>query len=241
MDERAEWDERYAESDRVWSGVPNGALIAEVAGMPPGQVLDVGCGEGADAIWLAQQGWTVTAVDVSDVALTRARAHAAAADVDVALVHSGLLDAGLKPVSFDLVAALYPALRHTDEHDTEGILFDLVAPGGTLLFVHHALDHHHHDHEGEGEEGAKRYDPADYVGVDDMRRRLGSDWMIDADEERDRSITGGGGARHVRDLVLRARRRVQPVHAIGSTADDQDVPPRPEEEIADAAREPKHG
>ncbi len=210
MDERAEWDERYAESDKIWSGQPNGALIAEVAGMPPGRVLDVGCGEGADAIWLAQQGWTVTALDVSAVALNRARGHAAGAGVEVNFLLSGLLDADLKPSSFDLVAALYPALRHTDEHDTEGVLLNLVAPGGTLLFVHHALDdEHYHDHsEQHIEASGPRFDPADYVGVADVSARLGSAWALDVDEERDRSVTGGGGARHVRDLIVRAHREV---------------------------------
>ncbi len=148
---------------------------------------------------------------VSEVALNRAYAHATEANVDVNFVPRGLLDAGLAPASFDLVAALYPALRHTDKHDTEGVLLDLVTPGGTLLFMHHTLDHHHHDHDGEGghedEGSADRFDPADYVGVDDVRGRLDSDWAIDVDEERDRSITGGGGAHHVSDLVLRARRR----------------------------------
>ncbi|MGB3256766.1 MAG: class I SAM-dependent methyltransferase [Ornithinimicrobium sp.] len=201
MDEHEEWDERYAESDRIWSGEPNGALIAEVSGMAPGRVLDVGCGEGADAIWLAQQGWTVTALDVSTVALERARAHAAVAEVDVQFVHSGLLDADFTTGSFDLVSALYPALRHTHEHDTEGVLLDLVSGEGTVLFVHHVLDH---DHD-QGDE-APRFDPADYVGVDDVRKRLDSPWIVDVDEERDRAITGGGGAHHVRDRVLRAHR-----------------------------------
>ncbi len=216
MDERAEWDERYAESDKVWSGAPNGALIAEVAGMPPGRVLDVGCGEGSDAIWLAQQGWTVTALDVSDVAVNRARAHAAEAGVEVNFLLSGLLDAGLEPGSFELVAALYPALRHTDEHDTEGILLALAAPGGTVLFVHHARDHEH-DHDGQDhrahghghqhtEAPPQRFDPADYVSVADVSARLDSGWQVDVDEERDRTISGGRGARHVRDLVLRAHR-----------------------------------
>src|SRR4051812_6953380 len=69
-----EWDARYSERDgTMWSGRPNGRLVAEVADLTPGRALDVGCGEGADAIWLARRGWMVTAIDVSDVAVTRAR------------------------------------------------------------------------------------------------------------------------------------------------------------------------
>src|SRR3954468_4007884 len=70
----AEWDAKYSErSGALWSGQPNGRLVAEAAGLTPGRALDVGCGEGADAIWLAQRGWTVTAIDISDVAVSRAR------------------------------------------------------------------------------------------------------------------------------------------------------------------------
>lgn len=66
------WEEMYRGSDQVFSGNPNGVLVAEVADLPPGQALDVGCGEGADALWLAQRGWQVTAVDISWTALRRA-------------------------------------------------------------------------------------------------------------------------------------------------------------------------
>src|SRR5215207_9238592 len=70
----AEWEARYGERDgAMWSGRPNGRLVAEVADLNPGRALDVGCGEGADAIWLARRGWTVTAIDISDVAVCRAR------------------------------------------------------------------------------------------------------------------------------------------------------------------------
>src|SRR5690349_24226678 len=63
------WDERYRSADRIWSGNPNPHLVTTVTGLPPGTALDVGCGEGADAVWLAEQGWQVTALDVSAVAL----------------------------------------------------------------------------------------------------------------------------------------------------------------------------
>ena len=63
------WDERYGADDRVWSGHPNPQLVDRVAALTPGRALDVGCGEGADAVWLARQGWQVTALDVSAVGL----------------------------------------------------------------------------------------------------------------------------------------------------------------------------
>jgi len=72
----AYWDGRYRSRDALWSGRPNPNLVAEATGLPPGRALDVGCGEGADALWLAERGWQVIAVDISAVALARARAHA---------------------------------------------------------------------------------------------------------------------------------------------------------------------
>ncbi|HTW98566.1 MAG TPA: class I SAM-dependent methyltransferase, partial [Acidimicrobiales bacterium] len=69
-----EWDARYSEQEGPrWSGRPNGRLVAEVGDLDPGRALDVGCGEGGDAIWLTGRGWSVTAIDVSEVALGRAR------------------------------------------------------------------------------------------------------------------------------------------------------------------------
>lgn len=75
----AAWDERYWQEDQLFSGRPNGALVAEVAGMAPGRALDVGCGEGGDTAWLVEHGWRVTALDVSRVALDRAKRSVGAA------------------------------------------------------------------------------------------------------------------------------------------------------------------
>ena len=112
--------------------------MAEVAGLTPGRVLDVGCGEGADAVWLARGGWDVTALEVSGVALERAAGHARDAGVTVRWVHAGLAEAALPPASFDLVSAQYPALLRTPDAAAERALLAAVAPGGVLLLVHHA-------------------------------------------------------------------------------------------------------
>ncbi|MDW8805161.1 class I SAM-dependent methyltransferase [Streptomyces scabiei] len=197
---RAEWDSRYADRTQLWSGQPNGALVAGTAGLTPGRVLDVGCGEGADAVWLARGGWDVTALEVSGVALERAAGHARDAGLAIRWVHAELAEAALAPGSFDLVSAQYPALLRTPEAAAERALLAAVAPGGVLLLVHHAGMETRQAHE-------SGFDPADYVWPSMVAELLDDDWEIEVDEQRPRvAPDGGAGAHHTDDLVLRARR-----------------------------------
>jgi SAM-dependent methyltransferase len=197
---QARWDGRYSDREQLWSGRPNGALVAEVAGLTPGRVLDVGCGEGADAVWLASGGWDVTALEVSGVALERAAGHARDAGVTVRWVHAELARAALPPASFDLVSAQYPALLRTPDQAAERALIAAVAPGGVLLLVHHAGMDTQPIHDG-------GFDPADYVWPPMVAALLDDDWEVELDEQRPRvAPESGAGARPVDDLVLRARR-----------------------------------
>jgi SAM-dependent methyltransferase len=135
------WNELYGSKESLWSGRPNTQLVEQVQGLEPGTALDVGCGEGADAIWLAQLGWSVTGIDISVVALQRAATHAADAGPDVARriewVRGDLDKYTPEPASFTLVTAQYMHLPTLDRIALHGRLGRAVAPGGTLLIVSH--------------------------------------------------------------------------------------------------------
>ena len=198
----AEWDARYRERDRaIWSGRPNGRLVAEVAALTPGRALDVGCGEGADAIWLAVRGWTVTAIDISEIALCRARVASDAAGASVAWICGDALRTPLPARSFDLVSMQYPALPKAAGEAAVRRLLDTVRPGGLLLAVYHDLDGEHREHM-----KSRGVDPADYVGDDDLVRLFGDDFMVELHAVEPR-IDPPPGTPHVADVVLRARRR----------------------------------
>ncbi|HEY2642938.1 MAG TPA: methyltransferase domain-containing protein [Galbitalea sp.] len=198
-DQPFDWDERYASAEQLWSGEPNPALVEAATSRAPGRAVDVGCGEGADAVWLAEQGWDVTALDVSAVALERAARHAQDAGVSVHWIHAGLLDAGLEAGDFDLVSVQYPVLLKTADAAAEHTLMDSVALGGILVIVHHA-DFHVDERLPSG------LNPADFVGPWDVAPLLGNGWRIDVYENRPRTLTAGAGAHHTEDVVLIARR-----------------------------------
>jgi SAM-dependent methyltransferase len=198
----AEWDARYSERDgAMWSGRPNGRLVAEVADLAPCRALDVGCGEGADAIWLARRGWTVTAIDISEVALCRAREGAERAGAAVEWVCGDALQTPFPARAFDLVSMQYPALPKAAGEAAVRTLLNAVRAGGLLLAVYHDLDDEHREHM-----KSRGFDPADYVDADELVRLLGDDFVVELHAVEPR-IDPPPGAPHIADIVLRAKRR----------------------------------
>jgi SAM-dependent methyltransferase len=197
-----EWDARYTAQDGAkWSGRPNGRLLVEVSGLPPGRVLDVGCGEGADAIWLARSGWSVTAIDISEVALSRARAAAELAGVEVEWICGDALRTPFPAGSFALVSMQYPALPKAAGEVAVRALLATVRPGGLLLAVYHDLDDEHREHV-----KSRGVDPADYIDVEDLARLFGDDFTVEVNAVEPR-IDPPPDNPHIADIVLRARRR----------------------------------
>jgi SAM-dependent methyltransferase len=211
------WDRRYGEHEHIWSGNPNVVLVREAADLPPGSALDLGCGEGADAIWLARRGWRVPAVDISGVAVDRTARHAAAAGV-ADRIDSRRLDLGTSfPAGVhDLVSAQY---LHSprDGMPRERILraaAAAVAPGGMLLVVGHG--------------GVAPWEAGSHPDVHmptpdevlhDLRLPDGQ-WQVVRCEEFPRSQTAPDGTPATRtDNVLALRRPTDPADREPSPAD----------------------
>lgn len=148
----AHWEEKYGSSEGVWSGHVNAALAQVAAELAPGTALDLGAGEGGDALWLAERGWDVTGIDISPTALARAEAAAERAGLSERVTWVAAdLDTWSSPLEFDLVAASF--LQSPVALDRGRILrnaAERVAPGGHLLVVAHAEPPpwaHGHDHD----------------------------------------------------------------------------------------------
>jgi SAM-dependent methyltransferase len=193
------WEQFYAERNQVWSGRPNQVLVEEVEGVAPGSALDLGCGEGADAIWLADQGWTVTATDISQVALDRGRDHATAAGVGERITwvrHD--FSRSIPPGPFDLVSAhfLHSPVDDPRDHALQAAA-QAVGPGGTLLVVSHEAVPWHPDVE---------FPTAQQV-LDSLALALDA-WEVERLASRPRRAKRPDGSEvDVSDSVVRVRRR----------------------------------
>ncbi len=208
------WDERYRSHPAVWSGRPNPQLVTETAGLTPGTALDAGSGEGADALWLAERGWQVTAVDFSATALKRSAARATALGADIAgrtrWVHADLTEWAPADGKFDLVSAQFMHLPPAPRQALFTRLAAAVAPGGTLLIVGH--------HPGDLQTTMHRpHRPDMFFTAEDIARSLDpGQWDVVTADARPRAATDPEG--HdvtIHDAVLRARRRRGPGGAGG--------------------------
>jgi thioredoxin reductase len=201
-----DWDQRYR-GEQIWSGNPNGTLVNEVGALAPRRAIDIGAGEGGDAVWLAQQGWQVTANDVSGRALARVAAEAERWGLAIALNHADVNS--IEPFggdTFDLVTAHYASIPRTPDDRGVRNVIDAVAPGGTLLVVSHDLEPMRHPID--TERFSRPFDPDAYVRTEDVAAVLAGTpgWEIEVDDVRPRP-PGAASGHHVDDVVLRARRR----------------------------------
>jgi SAM-dependent methyltransferase len=134
----AEWDQRYAGTELVWTARPNVFVVEEAADLPAGTAVDMACGEGRNAVWLARQGWTVTGVDFSGVGLDKAKQLADSAGVEVRWEQADVL-AWQPPSVFDLVLLAYLQVPPAQRRAALAVAASATAPGGSLLVVAHDL------------------------------------------------------------------------------------------------------
>ncbi len=136
---REDWDRKYSAVENLWSARPNRFLVAEVENLPPGRALDLACGEGQNAIWLATLGWEVVGVDFSEVAIAKGKTRAERDGIVVDLAVADLLEYEPEAGAYDLVLLLYLHLSPQDRRLVLERASTALAPGGTLVLVGHHL------------------------------------------------------------------------------------------------------
>ena len=198
MSKREQWNERYGAADLVWGAEPNRFLAEELESAEPvGRVLDLACGEGRNAIWLAERGFDVTAVDFSDVAIERARKLAAERGVEVEWICDDVTRFEPGSGAFDRVVVLYLQVPSADFKSALEHASRALAPGGELLMIGHALRNLT-----DGVGGPQQPDVLwDLEVLSAVLRELGLE--VDRADEVLRPVEGKGNAI---DLLIRARR-----------------------------------
>jgi SAM-dependent methyltransferase len=195
---REDWNDRYAQKELVWTAEPNRRFAAEVEGLEPGRALDLACGEGRNAVWLAERGWQVTGVDFSDVALAKAAELAASRGVEVDWLVADVLDYRPEARAFDLVAVLYLQLPRDELLHALESAAGAVAPGGTLLVLGHDTTNLTHGHGGP-KDASVLYTAADVVPA--LR-----DLVVQRAEAVERTVPLADGEAVAIDAFVRAHR-----------------------------------
>jgi SAM-dependent methyltransferase len=195
---REDWNDRYAQKELVWTAEPNRRFAAEVGGLEPGRALDLACGEGRNAVWLAERGWQVTGVDFSDVALAKAAELAASRGVEVDWLVADVLEYRPEARAFDLVAVLYLQLPRDELLHALESAAGAVAPGGTLLVLGHDTTNLTHGHGGP-KDASVLYTAADVVPA--LR-----DLVVERAEAVERTVPLADGEAVAIDAFVRAHR-----------------------------------
>src|SRR5664279_1299230 len=144
----ASWDSRYQGRELVWTSEPNRFLVAEAEALAPGRAIDLACGEGRNAVWLAERGWQAVGADFSEVGLQKARELANRRGVNVEWVAADLLDYPPDPRAFDLVLVFYLQVPTAERLPILQAAAEAVAAGGTFLLVAHDSTNLEHGHGG---------------------------------------------------------------------------------------------
>ena len=201
--DRERWDQRYAGAELLWTAEPNRFLVQEASDLPPGRALDLGSGEGRNAIWLAGRGWRVTGVDFSAVALEKARQLAAARGVGVDWIEADLQTYAPPEHAFDLVLVLYMHPYPSELRALLRLATDALADGGTLLVIGHDRTNLEH-----GVGGPQ--DPERLFSPDDITADLSQldGFHIVRAERVTRPVMTEEGERQAIDALVRAERRV---------------------------------
>ena len=195
----AKWDRRYAGSELVWTAEPNRFLVAEVEGLAVGRALDLGCGEGRNAVWLAQRGWEVTGVDFSQVGLDKAARLAEQRGVSVQWLRADVVAWVPPPGAFDLVVIFYLHIAGGAMRDVLRRGAAALAPGGTMLVVGHDATNIQ-----EGYGGPQ--DPAILMAPDEIAETLAG-LEIERAERVRRPVPSAGEDVYAIDALVRAVRR----------------------------------
>lgn len=196
--DRVAWDERYASRDLVWGAEPNRFLAEEVTALGPGRALDLACGEGRNALWLAERGWRVTGVDFSGVAIERARSLAGERRVEVDWVEADVVGWQPPAEAFDLVILFYLHLPATPLRQVIDHAKQALAPGGTLIVVGHDSTNITAGYGGP-------QDPDVLYGPEEVAADLAG-LVIERAERVNRQVTTEDGEHTAIDVLVRARR-----------------------------------
>ena len=197
----SQWWEHHYQGQGKEPGLPSPHLMAELRGLPVGTALEAGCGTGADTIWLARQGWDVTAIDISPTAVGQAERFAADHAAEVAARISWVvadLTVWEPPQQYDLVVSQYV---HPDVPFSEFVarLAPAVAPGGTLFVVGHDHADSHSAAHAPGQAS---------IGPEAVISSLSTTaWVVDVAETRTRQVRHGSTQETMHDVVIRAHRK----------------------------------